>query len=48
MTGADEHDAEAWVDVPASAADEYVTVLNVELEGPLNLYGGEGVEIDAN
>lgn len=37
-----------WIDVPAMAADEFVTVLKIELEGPLNLYGGEGVEIDAN
>jgi alpha-L-fucosidase len=37
-----------WVDVPKSALDAYVTVLKIELDGPLALYGGEGVEIDVN
>lgn len=37
-----------WVDVPESALDEYVTVLKIELDGPLKLYGGKGVEIDLN
>jgi len=37
-----------WIDVPKDALDEYVTVLKVKLDGPLNLYGGEGVEIDVN
>ncbi len=37
-----------WIDVPAEAEDAYATVLKIELEGPLNLYDGKGVEIDAN
>ncbi len=37
-----------WIDVPHTALDENVTVLKIELDGPLNLYGGEGVEIDVN
>jgi alpha-L-fucosidase len=37
-----------WIDVPAGTGDEYITVLKIELDGPLNLYGGQGVEIDAN
>jgi alpha-L-fucosidase len=37
-----------WIDVPGESTDEYVTVLKIELDGPLNLYGGKGVEIDAN
>ena len=37
-----------WIDVPDLARDPCVTVLKVELEGPLNLYGGKGIEIDLN
>jgi alpha-L-fucosidase len=37
-----------WIDVPKTALDEYVTVLKIELDGRLDLYGGEGVEIDVN
>lgn len=37
-----------WIDVPKPALDEDVTVLKVELDGPLNLYSGEGVEIHVN
>ena len=37
-----------WIDIDEAELDEYVTVLKIELDGPLNLYGGEGVEIDAN
>ena len=37
-----------WIDVPQDQLDEQVTVLKIELDGPLKLYGGEGVEIDVN
>jgi len=37
-----------WIDVPKQALDEHVTVLKIELEGALELYGGEGVEIKVN
>ncbi|MDX9981432.1 MAG: alpha-L-fucosidase [Lentisphaeria bacterium] len=37
-----------WIDVPKAALDEYVTVLKIELDGRLDLYGGEGIEIDVN
>jgi alpha-L-fucosidase len=37
-----------WIDVPKDSLDEYVTVLKIELDGKLDLYGGEGVEIDVN
>lgn len=37
-----------WIDVPKDALDENVTVLKIELDGPLDLHGGEGVEIDIN
>jgi len=37
-----------WVDVPKEILDTNVTVLKVELDGPLDLYGGEGVEIEVN
>lgn len=37
-----------WIDVPRGSLDERVTVLKIELEGPLDLYGGEGVEISVN
>jgi alpha-L-fucosidase len=31
-----------YIDVPASAADKYVTVLKLQLDKPLSLYGGHG------
>ncbi len=37
-----------WMDVPKDALDDNVTVLKIELDGPLNLYSGEGVEININ
>ncbi len=37
-----------WIDVPKDALDDNVTVLKIELDAPLNLHGGEGVEIDVN
>ena len=37
-----------WIDIPKQALDEQVTVLKIELDGPLDLYGGEGVEIHLN
>jgi alpha-L-fucosidase len=37
-----------WIEVPRHAVDQEVTVLKVELDGPLQLHGGEGVEIDVN
>ncbi len=37
-----------WIDVPKQALDENVTVLKIELDGPLKLHGGEGVEIHVN
>ncbi len=37
-----------WIDVPRDALDDDVTVLKIELDSPLDLYGGEGVEIDVN
>ncbi len=37
-----------WIDVPGDALDGLVTVVKVELDGPLDLHGGEGVEIDVN
>lgn len=36
------------VDIPKDALDENVTVLKIELDGKLDLYSGEGVEIDVN
>ena len=36
------------IDVPKHALDDNVTVLKIQLDGPLNLYGGEGIEIDSN
>jgi len=36
------------IDIPAEATDEFVSVVKVELDGPLELYSGEGVEIDLN
>lgn len=37
-----------WIDVPKDSLDEYVTVVKIELDGKLDLYGGEGIEIDVN
>jgi len=37
-----------WIDIPKPALDEQVTVLKIELDGPLDLYSGEGVEIHVN
>ena len=37
-----------WIDVPKDHADEFVTVLKVELDGPLDLYTGEGGAILIN
>ncbi len=37
-----------WIEVPEEAYDSEVTVVKIELDGPLNLYGGEGVEITVN
>ncbi|MEM1059318.1 MAG: alpha-L-fucosidase [Verrucomicrobiota bacterium] len=37
-----------WIDVPKDALDDNVTVLKIELDAPLDLYSGEGVEIDVN
>ena len=37
-----------WIDVPEAARDDVVTVLKIELDGPLDLYGGHGVEIHVN
>ena len=37
-----------YVDVPREHLDEYATVLKLELDGTLDLYGGEGREIDEN
>lgn len=37
-----------WIEVPKQALDVHVTVLKIVLDGALNLYGGEGVEIDLN
>ncbi len=37
-----------WIDIPKAALDREVTVLKVELDGPLDLYGGEGIEIHVN
>jgi len=31
-----------YIDVPASAADKYVTVLKIKLDRPLSLYRGQG------
>jgi hypothetical protein len=36
------------ITVPTEALDPEVTVVKIELDGPLNLYGGEGVEITVN
>lgn len=35
-----------WIQVPEEAYNDYVTVLKIELDGPVNLYGGAGVEIE--
>ncbi len=37
-----------WIDVEKDKLDDYVTVLKIELEGPLDLYNGCGVEININ
>ena len=37
-----------WVDVPESALDRNATVLKIELDGPLDLYGGRGQVIEQN
>jgi alpha-L-fucosidase len=37
-----------WIDIPKAALDQEVTVLKIELDGTLDLYGGEGVEINVN
>ena len=37
-----------WINVPNDCLDEFVTVLKVELDGPLDLYSGEGAEILVN
>ncbi len=36
------------IDLPTQDLDPQVTVLKIELEGPLDLYSGEGVEINVN
>ena len=36
------------IDIPRDAFDDDVTVIKIELEGPLDLYDGTGVEIDVN
>lgn len=36
------------IDIPKDAVDELATVVKIELDGPLDLYHGKGVEIDAN
>ena len=37
-----------WIDVPEDARDEHVTVIKIELDRELDLYSGEGREIDVN
>ena len=37
-----------FIEVPKASLDPDVTVLKIELDGPLDLYSGEGVEIDIN
>lgn len=37
-----------WIEVPRDTLDPWVSVLKVELEGPLDIYNGRGVEIDQN
>ncbi len=37
-----------WIDIPKHKLDDNVTVLKIELDAPLCLYGGEGVEIEVN
>lgn len=37
-----------WIDLPEEGLDPYVTVLKIDLDGPLDLYDGKGVEIDVN
>ena len=37
-----------WFELPEQRADQAVEVVRIELEGTLDLYSGEGVEIDVN
>jgi len=37
-----------WIDVPRESLDPLVPVLKIELEGPIDIYDGRGVEIDQN
>jgi alpha-L-fucosidase len=37
-----------WIDVPSSVCDPVVTVLKVELDGPVSLYRGSGGAIEMN
>ena len=37
-----------WIDLPESQIDEYATVVKIELDGPLDLYEGQGAGIDVN
>jgi alpha-L-fucosidase len=37
-----------WIDVPVAAQDPHVTVVKIELDGPLDLHDGDGVEITQN
>ncbi|MGC9451287.1 MAG: alpha-L-fucosidase [Oceanipulchritudo sp.] len=37
-----------WIDVPRKNLDPLVSVLKIELDGPLDLYDGSAVEIDQN
>lgn len=36
------------ISIPEDQTDKWVTVVQIELDGPLKLYSGEGVEIDLN
>lgn len=37
-----------WIDVPRDTLDPLVSVLKIELDGPLDIYNGYGIEIDQN
>ena len=37
-----------WFDLPEDRSDDQVEVLRIEFDGELDLYSGEGVEIDVN
>ena len=37
-----------WIDVPQSELEENATVIKIELDGPLDLWRGKGVAIEAN